>query len=99
MPEKPTGRWICFAGPGSCLSSGRRLTHMKRIAIIGLTLALAACKVEKTGKDTYKVVTPTPEAKAAAQKLKQDAAKVGEKVKEESKEIENSQAVKKAQEN
>jgi len=71
---------------------------MKRIAIIGLTLALAACKVEKTGKDTYKVVTPTPEAKEAGQKLKQDAAKLGEKVKEEAKEINNSQAVKDAKE-
>ena len=69
---------------------------MKQIAVIGLTLALAACKVEKTGQDTYKVVTPTPEAKAAGEQLKKDAAKLGEKVKEGAKEINDSQTMKDA---
>ena len=50
---------------------------MKRISIITAALILtAACKVEKTGQDTYKVETPTPEAKAAAQKAAEKAREV-----------------------
>lgn len=41
---------------------------MKRNLVIAALLLTAACKVEKTGQDTYKVTTPTPEAKAAAEK-------------------------------
>lgn len=41
---------------------------MKRITLIAVLALAIACKVEKTGQDTYKVVAPTPEAKAAAQK-------------------------------
>ena len=41
---------------------------MKRILILSALILFVSCKVEKTGKDTYKVVAPTPEAKAATQK-------------------------------
>jgi hypothetical protein len=53
---------------------------MKRLLILGLVLLLGACKVEKTGKDTYKVVTPTPEAKAAGEKVKAEAKDLGNKI-------------------
>jgi len=47
---------------------------VKRIIILSALLALfVACKVEKTGQDTYKVVAPTPEAKAAAEKAAEKA--------------------------
>jgi len=47
---------------------------VKRTLIVAAALALlVACKVEKTGQDTYKVVAPTPEAKAAAQKAAEKA--------------------------
>lgn len=59
---------------------------MKRIAIATIILALA-CKVEKTGKDTYKVVAPTPQAKAAGEKAKEEAKKLGEKLKEETSKV------------
>ena len=49
---------------------------MKRISIIAALLLAIACKVEKTGKDTYKVVAPTPEAKAAAKKATEKAREV-----------------------
>jgi hypothetical protein len=49
---------------------------VKRISIIAALLLALACRVEKTGKDTYKVVTPTPEAKAAAQKATEKAREV-----------------------
>lgn len=55
---------------------------MKKFSMLVLVLALAACKVEKTGEDTYKVTTPTPEAKAAAEKAKENAKVVGAEVKE-----------------
>jgi hypothetical protein len=32
---------------------------MKIITIVALTIFALACKVEKTGRDTYKVVAPT----------------------------------------
>ena len=56
---------------------------MKRISMIALMILALACKVEKTGQDTYKVVAPTPEAKAAAQKAKEQAKVLGEKAKQE----------------
>lgn len=50
---------------------------MKRISIIAAALILAlACKVEKTGQDTYKVVAPTAEAKAAAKKTEEKVKQV-----------------------
>lgn len=55
---------------------------MKSITIVALTILALACKVEKTGQDTYKVVAPTPEAKAAAEKAKDQAKVLGEKAKE-----------------
>ena len=55
---------------------------MKSITIAALLILALACKVEKTGKDTYKVVAPTPEAKAAAEKAKEQAKVLGEKAKE-----------------
>jgi len=56
---------------------------MKRLILTAIVLVAVACKVEKTGKDTYKVVAPTPEAKAAAEKAKEQAKVVGAEVKEE----------------
>ena len=49
---------------------------MKRISIIAALVLAIACKVEKTGQDTYKVVAPTPEAKAAAKKAEEKAKEV-----------------------
>jgi hypothetical protein len=54
---------------------------MKRMVILALAILPLACKVEKTGQDTYKVVAPTPEAKAAGQKAKEEAKEVGQKIK------------------
>lgn len=54
----------------------------KRMVILVIAWAAFACQVEKTGKDTYKVVAPTPEAKAAGQKAKEQAKAVGEEIKE-----------------
>ncbi|HUJ12945.1 MAG TPA: hypothetical protein VL284_04060 [Thermoanaerobaculia bacterium] len=39
---------------------------MHRISIVAFLILAAACKIEKTGRDTYKVIAPTPQAKAAA---------------------------------
>ena len=69
----------------------------RTIALVLVSLALA-CKVEKTGQDTYKVVAPTPGAKKAAEKVKEqtetaaqklgdELKKVGEKAKTETKTI------------
>jgi hypothetical protein len=55
---------------------------MKSITIVALTILALACKVEKTGQDTYKVVTPTPEAKAVAKKAEEQAKVLGEKAKQ-----------------
>jgi len=49
---------------------------VKRISIIAALVLAIACKVEKTGQDTYKVVAPTPEAKAAAKKAEEKAKEV-----------------------
>jgi hypothetical protein len=49
---------------------------VKRISIIAALVLAMACKVEKTGQDTYKVVAPTPEAKAAAKKAEEKAREV-----------------------
>ena len=43
-------------------------------------LLTAACKVEKTGNDTYSVQTPTPEARAAAEKATAETQEAGRKI-------------------
>jgi len=53
---------------------------MNRIAIVALLVLGAACKVEKTGRDTYKVIAPTPQAKAAAAKAQAKTATAIEKL-------------------
>lgn len=58
----------------------------RKIAIALVTLALA-CKVEKTGQDTYKVVAPTPEAKKTAEKVKEQTETAAKKVGEELKKV------------
>jgi hypothetical protein len=60
---------------------------MKRIVIVALTVLALACQVEKTGQDTYKVTAPTPEAKAAAEKAKDQAKVIGNEAKEQAKTI------------
>ena len=65
---------------------------MRRAFIITLALVLAGCKVQRTGEDTYKVVTPTPEAKAAGQKIKEDAKKLGQDLKKTAHEIGQTEA-------
>ncbi len=60
---------------------------MKRIVIVALTILALACQVEKTGKDTYKVTAPTPEAKEAAEKAKEQAKVIGNEAKEQAKVI------------
>jgi len=56
---------------------------MKKLIIAAAVLLLVACKVEKTGKDTYKVVAPTPQAKAAGAEAKKDLQEMGAKLKTE----------------
>jgi hypothetical protein len=56
---------------------------MKRLVLAAIVIAALACKVQKTGQDTYKVVAPTPEAKAAAKKAQEKAKVVGAELKEE----------------
>ena len=51
-------------------------TAVKRISIIAALVLAIACKVEKTGQDTYKVVAPTPEAKAAAKRAEEKSKEV-----------------------
>ena len=58
----------------------------RKIALAFLTFALA-CKVEKTGQDTYKVVAPTPKAKAAAEKLKEQTTTAAQKLEDELKKV------------
>jgi hypothetical protein len=58
----------------------------RRIALALVSLALA-CKVEKTGQDTYKVVAPTPEAKKAAEKVKEQTQTAAEKLGDELKKV------------
>lgn len=54
-----------------------------KMSLVALCLiALCACKVQKTGPDTYKVVAPTPQAKAAGEKAKVEAARDAQKLKE-----------------
>ncbi|HEV7922085.1 MAG TPA: hypothetical protein VGR02_14960 [Thermoanaerobaculia bacterium] len=55
---------------------------MKKSLILAAALLACSCRVEKTGEDTYKVVTPTPEAKAAAEKAREQAKVVGEQVRQ-----------------
>ena len=60
---------------------------MKKLLIGAIVLVLAACKVEKTGQDTYKVVAPTAQAKAAGEKAKVQAKEVGAKLKKEAEKL------------
>ena len=53
---------------------------MTRTIILTIAILALACKVEKTGQDTYKVIAPTPQAKAAAQKVKQQTETAAEKL-------------------
>ena len=50
-------------------------------AIASLAMA-TACKVEKTGQDTYSVQAPTPEAKAAAEKASVKTQEAGREINE-----------------
>jgi len=46
---------------------------MKRMLIVVAAVLLAiSCRVEKSGRNTYTVTAPTPEAKAAAEKAAGD---------------------------
>ena len=58
----------------------------RKIALAFLTLALA-CKIEKTGRDTYKVVAPTPQVKRAAEKLKAQTGSAAQKLEDELKKV------------
>jgi uncharacterized lipoprotein YmbA len=60
---------------------------MKKLFAVIVVLALAACKVQKTGQDTYRVVAPTPQAKKAAEKAKVQAKEVGAKLKAETEKL------------
>lgn len=60
---------------------------MIRNAVLALAIVALACKVEKTGQDTYKVVAPTPQAKAAAQKVKEQTETAAQKLGEELKKV------------
>ncbi|HJT18665.1 MAG TPA: hypothetical protein VJ853_14815 [Thermoanaerobaculia bacterium] len=59
---------------------------MNRAVTLALLMLALACKVEKTGQDTYKVVAPTPQAKAAARKASQQTATAVQKIGDELKE-------------
>jgi len=68
--------------PGSAFAAASAGGESMKRLLIGSVIILAiACKVEKTGKDTYKVVAPTPEAKAAAEKAKEQVKVIGEEAK------------------
>jgi hypothetical protein len=56
---------------------------MKKAIVAAAVLLLVACKVEKTGKDTYYVVAPSPQAKAAGAEAKKDLQEMGAKLKTE----------------
>ena len=60
----------------------------KQWLVVGvlILLPLGACKVEKTGDDTYQVQAPTPEAKAAGQEAAADAREAGQEIKADAKE-------------
>jgi hypothetical protein len=58
----------------------------RKIALAFLTFALA-CKIEKTGRDTYKVVAPTPQVKRAAEKLKAQTSTAAQKLENELKKV------------
>lgn len=60
---------------------------MKKAIIAAAVLALVACKVEKTGKDTYKVVVPTRQAKDAGAAAQKDLKDLGTKMKEKAGEL------------
>lgn len=61
---------------------------MKKLFIAtAMVLALAACKIHKTGQDTYKVTMPTPEAKKAGEKMKTEAKEAGAKLKAETEKL------------
>lgn len=60
---------------------------MNRSVILALVMVALACKVEKTGQDTYKVVAPTPEAKAAAEKAKEKTTTAVDKISDELKQV------------
>lgn len=60
---------------------------MKRFIPFALVIFALACKVEKTGQDTYKVIAPTPAAKAAAQKVKEQTTTAAEKLGDELKKV------------
>jgi hypothetical protein len=74
---------LCFVRAHPLLRVRLEVYQMRKQTVI-LLIALMpfACKVEKTGKDTYKVVAPTPEAKSAGEKAKEQAKAVGEEIKE-----------------
>ena len=59
---------------------------IRKIALALITFALA-CKIEKTGQDTYKVVAPTPEAKKAAEKVKEQTETAAQKLGDEMKKV------------
>src|SRR5229473_1769465 len=68
---------------------------MKRWTFLAAALLLAvSCKMEKTGEDTYKVVTPKVNAPTAptAREIKTEAKELGEKVKKEAHEAAQSEA-------
>lgn len=53
---------------------------MKRIiTTVAIAAIVLSCKVQKVGHDTYKVVAPTPQAKAAAEKLKEKVSVAAQK--------------------
>jgi hypothetical protein len=57
------------------------------MAMILVAIPFTACRVEKTGDDTYQVEVPTPEAERAAQQAGAKAREVGQEIKEEAKEL------------
>jgi UDP-N-acetylmuramyl pentapeptide synthase len=75
-------RKVCFAQAQPLLATLSGGVLMKRMVVLALAISLVACKVEKTGQDTYKVVAPTPEAKAAGEKAKEEAKEAGQKIKQ-----------------
>jgi hypothetical protein len=60
---------------------------MSRTAVLVFALLTLTCKVEKTGQDTYKVVAPTPGAKAAAEKVKEKTETAAQKLGDELKKV------------
>lgn len=73
--------------------------HIRTILVLSVAALLTACKVEKTGPDTYVVKTPSQEeVNRTATTATTNAAEAGRDIKEKAKEVANSDQAAKVRE-